>query len=162
MNKVFLFQAEINVENLPILWKISRLHFSFFVVRDHFLSWDRKWAMMSWISISRWYFRVAIESRLWRRGKPIFADIVEGQWLHRSPGMTAAEAHAATAELKPKPEALGWKMAPLFLGCDREIVASTCPGLQDLLLLYSTWQSCNGQAAQEVVLSQCKTADSVA
>jgi len=49
MKKEFLFQAEIHVENLSVLWKISRLHFSFFVVRDRFLSWDRKWVMTSWI-----------------------------------------------------------------------------------------------------------------
>lgn len=117
------FQAEIDVENLSILWKFSGLHFFPLFVRDHFLSWDWKRTIMSWICISRWFFKVAIDSQGCKdRGKTIFADTVEGQWLHHSSRRSAAEAHAMTAELKPKSEALGWKMAPLLLGCERVLL----------------------------------------
>lgn len=46
-----------------LLREISRLDFSHFILREQFISCDRKWAMKSWIHISCWHFTVLIESR---------------------------------------------------------------------------------------------------
>lgn len=75
-----LFQAEIIVKN--VLLKISKLHFSFFVVRVM----SRKWAMMSWICIACWYLKVVVVKTLEVRptyfcrhsGRPVTALLAQG------------------------------------------------------------------------------------
>lgn len=149
-----LFQAEIIVKN--VLLKISKLHFSFFVVRVM----SRKWAMMSWICISCWYLKVVVVKTLEVRltyfcrhsGRPVTALLAQGDCC-------CSTGSAGRLRAKPGTRAELWH----FFSWDvTEIVARTCPGMQTLLLFYSAWWSCTDQAAQDVVVSKHKNAGSEA
>lgn len=136
-----------------IFLKISKLHFSFFVVRGTFFSWGRKWAMMSWICISCWYLKSVVVKTLEMRltyfcrhgGRSVTARLAQDDCCCST---------CSAVGLKAKPEA--WpEIGPFFSGMWQKLWQEHAQ-VQTLLLFYSTPWSSNGQVTQGVV-SKCKT-----